>query len=53
MNYEDRFCLLTETELENIFKEDLWYVANHIWIVDMKLVLYLSYSKIIDNCDSS
>ena len=53
MNYEEHFCLLTEMELKNIFMEDLWYVANYIWIADSKLVLDLSHSKIIDKGDSS
>ena len=53
MNYEEHFCLLTEMELKNIFMEDLWYVADYIWIADSKLVLDLSPSKIIDKRDSS
>lgn len=54
MNYEEEhFCLLTEMELKNIFMEDLWYIANYIWIADTKLVLDLPYYKIIDKCDSS
>lgn len=53
VNYEEHFCLLTEMELKNIFMEDLWYVADYIWIADSKLVLDLSPSKIIDKRDSS
>lgn len=54
MNYEEEhFCLLTEMELKNIFMEDLWYIANYIWIADTKLVLDLPYYKIIDKYDSS
>lgn len=48
-----RTLLLTEMELKNIFMEDLWYVADYIWIADSKLVLDLSPSKIIDKRDSS